>query len=394
MNPTGSRIGCLLASIPFTLSIALPRIEPAPSQSTSSFRGLGDLPGGESFSEVSGIAADGSTVVGWSASKDAAPGERQAYAWNAKDGMVPLPGPDARAGVPVPFLENAGGNGGGNAGAASRDGRIVVGDSRGKTGPEAVFWDGDRKRHALPDLGGDGRFSTARGISDDGRFIVGCGTSPRGFEAFLWEEGKGMTPLGDAPGGAFNSSAQTVDHEGTVIFGSASVERGVNAFRWTREGGMKVLGDLPGGGEFSEPYAATPDGRVAVGRAQSTNSGSERFEGFRWSLDRAENGLEALGDFDGGEFESWALGVSGDGKIVVGFGTTSQGQEAAIWTPEAGMQRLADRIAKDAGANPKGWTLTCAAAISEDGRTIAGHGRDPNGNTQAWIWQSPPPSQK
>ncbi len=386
MNPAGSRIGRLVASIPFTLSIALPRIEQGSTPSTSSFRGLGDLPGGEIFSEVSGISADGSTVVGWSASKDAPPGDRQAYAWNEKDGMVPLPGPEAEARVAMPLH--------GNAGAATRDGRIVVGDSRGRTGPEAVFWDADRKRHALPDLGGDGRFSTARGISDDGHFIVGCGSSPRGFEAFLWQEGKGITPLGDAPGGAFNSSAQTVDHEGTVIFGSASVEHGVNAFRWTHDGGMDVLGDLPGGGDFSEPYAATPDGRVVVGRAQSAKSGSERFEGFRWSFDRAGNGLEALGDLDGGEFESWALGVSGDGKIVVGFGTTSRGQEAAIWTPEAGIQRLADRIMQDPGASLKGWTLTCAAAISEDGLTIAGHGRDPDGNTQAWIWRSPSPSLK
>jgi uncharacterized membrane protein len=154
---------------------------------------------------------------------------------------------------------------------------------------------------------------------------------------------------------------------------------------------FRALGDLEGGGEFSEPYAATADGNLCVGRAQSAASGAERFEAFRWTED---DGLVGLGDLDGGEFESWALGVSDDGLTVVGFGTTAQGQEAMIWTQAAGMRRLAERIAEDPNADIAKWTLTYAAAISADGRTIAGHGRDPSGNVQAWVWRAPAPRAK
>src|SRR5262245_5520063 len=77
------------------------------------FRGLGDLPGGEYFSEVSGISSDGSTIVGWSSSAASGVADRQAFRWRLRDGMIALPG--------LP-----GGSVRCNAGTASRDGAIVV----------------------------------------------------------------------------------------------------------------------------------------------------------------------------------------------------------------------------------------------------------------------------
>jgi uncharacterized membrane protein len=341
---------------------------PAPS-----FVPLGDLAGGETHSEVTALSADGSTVVGWSCSAESGDG-MQAFAWTAAGGLRALP-------------DLAGGNVHGNAGAATRDGALIVGDSSGEGGPQAVLWNAQHEVIGLGHLEGGGRFSTARGISEDGRFIVGCSDCTRGYQAFVWSREGGLVGLGDAPGGAFNSSAQTVSADGRVIFGTANVNGGASLFRWTEAEGLRTLGDLEGGGVFAEPYAATPDGAVVVGRAMSAASG-DRFEAFRWSDDRLAPGLQALGDLPGGDFESWALGVSADGRTIVGFGTSERGQEAVIWTDGA-PRRLAECIAEDAGASLQGWTLQWASAISADGRVIAGHGLDPAGHVQGWLWRVP-----
>lgn len=50
-----------------------------------SFQGLGDLAGGSFYSEVFGVSADGSKVVGRSVS-----GSDEAFIWTASGGMVGL----------------------------------------------------------------------------------------------------------------------------------------------------------------------------------------------------------------------------------------------------------------------------------------------------------------
>ena len=60
--------------------------------------GLGDLPGGDFFSQANGVSADGSTVVGHSSSAaDAGNYDEEAFRWTAAAGMVglgDLPGGD------------------------------------------------------------------------------------------------------------------------------------------------------------------------------------------------------------------------------------------------------------------------------------------------------------
>ncbi len=55
--------------------------------------------------------------------------------------------------------------------------------------------------------------------------------------------------------------------------------------------------------------------------------------------------LTALGDLRGGEFGSEALGVSGDGSVVVGYSTSASGYipQAFRWTAAGGMVGLANR---------------------------------------------------
>src|SRR5437667_12108532 len=67
-----------------------------------------------------------------------------------------------------------------------------------------------------------------------------------------------------------------------------------------------------------------------------------------------------LGDLAGGEFNSFALGVSADGHVVVGQSSSTLGFEAFRWSQPDGMHSL--------GAAPN----SAAAAASADGSVIVG----------------------
>ncbi len=68
-----------------SILISLPAL-PAAGQ-TSSFTGLGHLPGGNFQSSAFGVSADGAVVVGASESAD---GSVEAFRWTSSEGMVGL----------------------------------------------------------------------------------------------------------------------------------------------------------------------------------------------------------------------------------------------------------------------------------------------------------------
>lgn len=75
--------------------------------------------------------------------------------------------------------------------------------------------------------------------------------------------------------------------------------------------------------------------------------------------------------------------ISGDGQKIVGRSEDDEFQSIAIlWTAETGTVDL--NKAFD-GAIPRGWRLTEATAISEDGRWIVGQAENPCGSTEGFI---------
>jgi probable HAF family extracellular repeat protein len=94
--------------------------------------------------------------------------------------------------------------------------------------------------------------------------------------------------------------------------------------------------------------------------------------------------MVGLGDLPGGGFESIALGVSGDGRTVVGWSQTASGLEAFLWYPDIGMQSLKDTLIAQ-GIDLTGWTLNYATGISADGLTIVGGGKNPAGLVEAFV---------
>jgi probable HAF family extracellular repeat protein len=138
---------------------------------------LGDLPGGDFYSEATAASWDGSVIVGRGSGLHASY-EHEAFRWTAESGLVGLG--DLPGGIFDSF-----------ALATSYDGSIVVGMGSGSTyNSEAFIWDslnGMRnlrevliKEYGMTELS-DWRLINATGISADGTTIVGAGVNPSGY---------------------------------------------------------------------------------------------------------------------------------------------------------------------------------------------------------------------
>jgi probable HAF family extracellular repeat protein len=248
---------------------------------------------------------------------------------------------------------------------------------------EAFRWTQATGMVGLGDLPGSVFSSQAHEVSADGFVVVGSSRSANVSnpfsEAFRWTQATGMVGLGTLPSSWFQySSAVGVSADGSVVVGGSSSANADEAFRWTQATGMVGLSDLLGGGFGSDASGVSADGSIVVGWSRSTNGS----EAFRWTQ---ETEMVGLGDLPGGLFSSYATGVSADGSVVVGSGDSANDAEAFIWNSTQGMRSLQQVLTNDYGLDLTGWTLRIARAISADGLTVVGEGRNPSGNTEAWI---------
>jgi len=330
--------------------------------SVCSFKGLGDLTGGEFFSKAYGISDDGSVVVGESHSNLGWEG----FIWQngLMTGLGDLPGSYFWS----------------KAYAVSADGSVVVGQSVSTSGGEAFRWE-NGVMTGLGELPGSPYFSSkAYAVSADGSVIVGESYSTIDFEAFRWTQEEGMVGLGWT-----RSTAYGVSADGSVIVGeidSAKVPD-KEAFRWTKEEGMVGLGFLvpPSMFAFSRATAVSADGSVIVGWSKASFPSSAP-EPFRW-----ENGVMTGLGVRG---SAWA--VSADGSVVVGGDDVVEGVNAFIWDSKHGVRDLKSVLVNECGLDLTGWTLVSARGISADGLTIVGYGVNPDGFTEGWIATIPEPA--
>jgi probable HAF family extracellular repeat protein len=126
-----------------------------------------------------------------------------------------------------------------------------------------------------------------------------------------------------------------------------------------------------------EPRAVSADGSVVVGAHFPTQVDDES-EAFRWT---AVGGLVGLGDFPGQDFASEATGVSADGTVVAGYGTTESGYRAFRWTSATGLVPL--------GPSTIEFSHSIAYGISPDGSTLVGamsvSGNEPDEHAFRWT---------
>jgi probable HAF family extracellular repeat protein len=248
---------------------------------------------------------DGSVLVGTRP-------DGMSYRWSEIDGFQSI---------------NVGGTG---AMAVSADGTVVVGNGYvNQDDPGGAFrWTAATGAVHLDSLPGFA-FSdaTAVDVSADGNVIVGWSAGwqtpdgPVQTQAVRWvADGAGgftVEGLGDLPGGNFLSGARAVSADGTVILGYSESDLGQEAFLWTASGGMQGLG---AGSETL--FAMSADGSVIVGG------------GIIWDTNNGVRNLrQVLTDLGVPGMDNWlgigALGISADGRTLVGVGTNPQGYEEA-----------------------------------------------------------------
>jgi probable HAF family extracellular repeat protein len=328
-----------------------------------SFRGLGFLPG-SNWSTANDVSSDGEVVVGWSQ----VGAYLQAYRWTRAEGMVPLgdlPGGD-------PFSE---------AWAVSGDGSLVVGVSDGDVtlpfGGQAFTWTDATGIHAIPGSTPTGA-SSALGVSDDGSTIVGWHYFTSSATAFRFTstmtELAGLTVATDASAdGSFvvgydmtqakrwsgagidvigrlgtdnHSEARAVTPDGQTVVGwsfkTSSSFDGSEPFRWTPDGGLVGLGYRSGRVNLANDVSAS--GKLIVGTVES--GGTTDYRAFVWTEQEGVRQVRDLLAEYGATTPGWTLyeatGVSADGATIVGNGSGPSGQQAWIATiPEPAPQHAA-----------------------------------------------------
>ncbi len=209
--------------------------------------------------------------------------------------------------------------------------------------------------------------------------------SPGGYEAHSWTADQGLVALGFLTG-HYDSFAYGVSADGSVIAGLSRVqsEVGDQAFRWTAQTGMVGLGTLPGTIR-SRASGISDDGSVVIGLCGDNSSG----ELFRWT---EAGGMVGLGNIFGEGYYS-AEDCSADGSIIVG--NFENGNKTLskpfLWTEDGGMQDLQVMLA-GLGIDLSGWVLKEATGISADGTVIVGSGTSPSQYSEAWMATIPEPT--
>jgi probable HAF family extracellular repeat protein len=243
------------------------------------------------------------------------------------------------------------------------------------------------------------------GSSADGVYIVGQYLDGNDDKIAMRWDITGADPLedlGELPTGAIESEARAASGDGSVVVGDSKVEDPNNpakdvkeAFRW-KDGVMTGLGFLedPTVKYESAATAVSDDGLVVAGKSKVTDPNDDTRsvkEAFIWE-DDVMTGLGFLAD-DDNDYESEALGISGDGLVVVGKAkntdpndATASVKEAFVWedgvmTGLGFLQEDTDKVESE------------ATAASYDGSTLVGTSKvdDPNKPSksvkQAFIWQ-------
>lgn len=338
-----------------------------PALAIPSFTPLGDLPGGAFDSRAHNISADGKTVVGFSSSSSGT----EAFAWTAEDGIYGLG--DLPGGLFESFAWNV-----------SADGRRVVGTGRSVTGQQAFVFDTQSRTfqtfNTIPGVVNEGL-----GITDDGTQIVGQATGNGSTQAFRYNINTDQaTMLGTIPNApTVYSSAWSISADGNKVAGLVRVSGGSNGDRAAvydfDDQSWSLLGSVGGSQTSFLARSISSDGTAIVG--------TTAIEGFYY--DTETETIHGLGISPGGLNFSNARDVSADGSIVVGL----DGADAAVFNPATNGIQSVRSILEDLGLSSEitGWELQEATGISADGLTIAGWGRNPQGNREAWIVTIPEP---
>jgi probable HAF family extracellular repeat protein len=339
--------------------------------------GLPDFAGGALQNLAYGVSADGTIITGFGNTDEGT----VAFRWSAPNGMTQM------GDLPGGGFYSA-------ANGISGNGKIIVGVSRSEASGdnyEAFAWSQETGMIGLGDFS-DGIFNSgAYAASYDGSVIVGWGThASLNEEAMRWTQSTGLVGLGYLPGAPSDtrqfSYAIDVSASGKVVVGFSSSAIGTQAFRWSQNSGMVGLGGLQGAptdrGYISDARAVSADGKTVVGAA--LHPAGDNYLAFKWTENQ---GMQSLGYLDTAITpSSTAIDVSADGKVVVGVSNGFDNNIHAVrWIGNKAPESIEDLLTST-GIDLEGRWLTQAQGVSADGTVIVGYGSTPNDQSAQEAW--------
>ena len=241
-------------------------------------------------------------------------------------------------------------------------------------------------------------------ISDDAATIFGYYLDAQlNTKPVFWTAGGGFQPLA-LPAG-FNAAApisRCISADGKTSAGNmwnANSEIGTSstqAYRWTATGGVSGLGFLPGG-DYSATLALSSDGSTVIGISTVDPDGffSEAAL-FMWT---PSGGMIDLGrpEYNYGYAQLFdSAGVSADGSVAaVGLSDVIADDAADVSyivnTAEKSYVEFTEAVAKAGGSDAiAGWSNFVIRGITDNGNTVFGRARSPDGKTEGFIAQFPP----
>jgi hypothetical protein len=266
-------------------------------------------------------------------------------------------------------------------------------------------------------------------IAPDGSMITGTAPDADGFcEAAKWIGGQDWQVMGSEPGAVpcGSSLSSSWDNNGTTavgLFWRAQVCRAVGGTwdlasgtagpaletivpdRATRGNGITDDGSIIVGWQDAEDgsrLASRWIGGVhefivdAAGHYYGEVTGTNSNGSVMWGAAYQYDGTGRAWLYRNGEFlpmgvggvgrnvQSSVSGATEDGSVAVGVATDFDlfKRDGWIWQAKKGFQKFSDFLK---GQSANGWTELLPAAISRDGRFIAGWGTNPDGTPQAFI---------
>jgi len=329
---------------------------------------MGYLDGYGPTSEANAITRDGNKAVGYSTTSLTA---NQACFWTTA-GISNLPGMQN-------WYANA-------AYAISADGNVIVGDRSFGGTEEAFYWTPAGQIQLVP-FSIAQKSSTAKGITGNGQIIVGTAVSTNTLQAkaFRWDRSQSTAvflppyPPSTVPNGA----ALAVSDDGSRVVGA--VQTGLSTYaaaRWDNGGNPVLLSQVGDAVIAVTANAISPDGSIIVGSGYVSATG--KSVGFKWT---AAGGVVALTNPTTGVYAidaATAKSISGDGRVIVGYGVNVAGDDEAIFWVNGLPYRVSD-VALFGGVLPPSWETHRAYGVDYFGNKICGYGRATSGKLEAYL---------
>jgi uncharacterized membrane protein len=303
---------------------------------------------------MTGVSADGSVVSGYGA---------QYFYWTKATGTIFI------GGIP-PGIQGAGGST-----EMSDDGTRLCGNVLNDLGKAeaAVFDIPTGTWQQIGNLGSncDINSSTAWGMSGDGRTVVG-GVYPSfcTHRAMRWSEGGTMGTLFSWFG--WTTRANSTNQDGSVVIGWQDIDTGFRqGCAWIN--GVQSRIASPTGTRMGEANACTADGTTVFGFGDFGDGNGQ--VPYRWT---AATKAVPLGP-DPELAPGYATGCSADGSVVSCFfrwGPPAISGEGYAWIQGRGFVALEVLATENGLTVPDGVRLSLPLAVSADGKTIVGSGRD------------------